>query len=181
MSDTVTELAELLEKADRPADFCVSGVAETFPPALKVEGVGSIALPLLPVQARELIAAAERAPVSMAGYRDHPEVLDMMAKAAIVVVPSRWPEPFGLVALEAMASGAALVCSPRGGLPEVAGEAAIYADPDKIEDIAAALRSLGRDEARRNQLAAAGRVRARQFDLPIVAEQLAGLRRGILG
>ncbi len=62
MSDTVTELAELLEKADRPADFCVSGVAETFPPALKVEGVGSIALPLLPVQARELIAAAERAP-----------------------------------------------------------------------------------------------------------------------
>jgi len=130
---------------------------------------------------QQVRAAAERAPVSMAGYRDHPDVLDMMAKAAIVVVPSRWPEPFGLVALEAMASGAALVCSPRGGLPEVAGDAAIYADPDKIEDIAAALRSLGRDEARRNQLAAAGRVRARQFDLPVVAEQLAGLRRGVLG
>jgi UDP-glucose:(glucosyl)LPS alpha-1,2-glucosyltransferase len=125
-------------------------------------------------------AAAEKAPVSMAGYRDHPDVLAAMAKAAIVVVPSRWPEPFGLVALEAMASGAALVCSPRGGLKEVAGDAAVYADPDKPEEIAAALRSLGRDEARRNQLAAAGRARARMFDLPVIAEQLAGLRRGVL-
>ena len=129
---------------------------------------------------QQVRAAAERAPVSMAGYRDHPEVLDMMAKAAIVVVPSRWPEPFGLVALEAMASGAALVCSPRGGLREVAGDAAIYADPDKPQDIAAALRSLGRDEARRNQAAAAGLARARQFDLPIIADQLTALRRGVL-
>jgi UDP-glucose:(glucosyl)LPS alpha-1,2-glucosyltransferase len=126
-------------------------------------------------------AAAERAPVAMAGYRDHPDVLAAMAKSAIVVVPSRWPEPFGLVALEAMASGAALICSPRGGLPEVAGDAAVYADPERPEEIAAALRRLGRDEAARNQLAAAGRVRARQFDLPVVAEQLAALRRGVLG
>ncbi len=126
-------------------------------------------------------AAAERAPVSMAGYRDHPEVLDAMARAAIVVVPSRWPEPFGLVALEAMASGAALICSPRGGLREVAGDTALYADPDQPQDIAMALRTLGRDEARRNEMAAAGRVRARQFDLPVIAEQLAALRRGVLG
>ena len=126
-------------------------------------------------------AAAEKAPVAMAGYRDHPEVLEAMARAAIVVVPSRWPEPFGLVALEAMASGAALICSPRGGLPEVAGNVALYADPDKPEEIAAAIRSLGRDEVRRNQLAVAGRARARQFDLPVIAAQLAGLRRGVLG
>lgn len=126
-------------------------------------------------------AAAERVPVVMAGYRDHPEVLDAMARAAIVVVPSRWPEPFGLVALEAMASGAALVCSPRGGLREVAGDAAMYADPDRPEEIAAALRTLGRDEARRNAMAEAGRARAKQFDLPAVAEQLAALRRGLIG
>ena len=76
-------------------------------------------------------AAAERAGVRMLGYRDHPDVLAAMSRAAIVVVPSRWPEPFGLVALEAMACGAALICSPRGGLPEVAGDAAVYADPDR--------------------------------------------------
>ena len=52
-----------------------------------------------------------------------------MARAAIVVVPSRWSEPFGLTALEALACGAALLCSPRGGLPEVYGQAAQRIDP----------------------------------------------------
>ncbi|MDR3530930.1 MAG: glycosyltransferase family 4 protein [Rhodopila sp.] len=126
-------------------------------------------------------AAAEGANVRMLGYRDHPEVLAAMARAAIVVVPSRWPEPFGLVALEALASGAALICSPRGGLPEVAGNAALYADPEEPAEMAAAIRTLGRDEPRRAALAEAGRQRAQQFDVPVIAAQLAALRRNILG
>ena len=125
-------------------------------------------------------AAAEAANVRMLGYRDHPEVLAAMARAAIVVVPSRWPEPFGLVALEALASGAALICSPRGGLPEVAGDAAVYANPDDPAEIAAAIRMLGRDEASRARLAEAGRRRARQFDVPLIAARLAALRQDIL-
>ncbi|MGE0222482.1 MAG: glycosyltransferase family 4 protein [Acetobacteraceae bacterium] len=126
-------------------------------------------------------AAAEAATVQVLGYRDHPDVLAAMARAAIVVVPSRWQEPFGLVALEALASGAALICSPRGGLPEVAGDAAVYADPDQPGALAAALRGLAGDEPRRQQLALAGRERARLFDVPVIAGRLAGLRREILG
>ena len=126
-------------------------------------------------------AAADAAQVRMAGYRDHPEVLDAMARTAIMVVPSRWPEPFGLVALEAMASGAAVICSPRGGLPEVMGDTALYADPDNPEEVANAIRTLGRDESRRIAMAAAGRTRARQFDLPVVAAELAALRWDALG
>jgi glycosyltransferase involved in cell wall biosynthesis len=121
-------------------------------------------------------AAAHAAHVRMLGYRDHPEVLTAMSRAAIVVVPSRWAEPFGLVALEALATGAALICSPRGGLPEVAGDAAIYADPDRPGEIAAAIRSLAVDEPRRIALAEAGRLRARRFDVPAIAAQLAALR-----
>lgn len=124
--------------------------------------------------------AAKAAGVAMLGYRDHPEVLAAMARAAIVVVPSRWPEPFGLVALEALASGAALVCSPRGGLPEVAGDAASYADPDHPEGIAAAVRALAGDEARRDAMAAAGRERARRFDVTVVGPRLASLRSRVL-
>jgi len=124
---------------------------------------------------------AEGAGVRMLGYRDHPEVLTAMTRAAIVVVPSRWAEPFGLVALAAMASGAALICSPRGGLPEVAGDAAIYAGPDRPADIAAAIRALAGDESRRAALAEAGRQRARQFDVPVITTQLADLRREVLG
>ena len=63
--DTATitdDLASLLAKARRPGDFHVSGVVETFPPGLSVEGVGEIALPLLPFQAEQLVAAASAAP-----------------------------------------------------------------------------------------------------------------------
>jgi glycosyltransferase involved in cell wall biosynthesis len=121
-------------------------------------------------------AAAEGANVRMLGYRDHTEVLAAMARAAIVVVPSRWPEPFGLVALEALASGAALICSPRGGLPEVAGDVALYANPDDPAEIAAAIRTLCGDEGRRAALMDAGRQRASQFDVPVIAAQLAAIR-----
>ncbi|WP_428487232.1 glycosyltransferase family 4 protein [Rhodopila sp.] len=125
-------------------------------------------------------ALAESAGVRMLGYRDHPEVLAAMARAAIVVVPSRWAEPFGLVALEALASGAALICSRRGALPEVAGDAAVYADPDHSAEIAAAIGMLAHDESRRTAMAAAGRQRARQFDVAVVVQKLAALRRDVL-
>lgn len=125
-------------------------------------------------------AAAEGAHVRMLGYRDHPEVLLAMARAAIIVVPSRWPEPFGLVALEALASGAALICSARGGLPEVAGDAAVYVNPDEPAEIAAAIRSLGLDEGRRAALAQAGWQRVQQFDVKAIAARLAALRHDVL-
>jgi len=62
MSLLTTDLADVLAKARRPGDFYVSGAIETFPPGLTVQGVGDIALPLLPVQARQIIAAAAQAP-----------------------------------------------------------------------------------------------------------------------
>jgi len=62
MSSTATDLARLLNGVERPGDFCTGGVCETFPPGLEVDGVGPIALPLLPVQAEQLVAVAERAP-----------------------------------------------------------------------------------------------------------------------
>jgi UDP-glucose:(glucosyl)LPS alpha-1,2-glucosyltransferase len=129
---------------------------------------------------RRVRDAALAVGVGLSGYRDHPEVLVALASAAIVVVPSRWQEPFGLVALEAMASGAALICAPRGGLPEVAGDAALYAEPDDPVALADAILALARDGGRRELLAAAGRSRARLFDLQPTLASLAALRRAIL-
>jgi glycosyltransferase involved in cell wall biosynthesis len=125
--------------------------------------------------------AARQAGVTLLGYREHPAVLAAVLAASIVVVPSRWQEPFGLTALEAMACGAALICAPRGGLPEVAGEAALYADPDDPAALADAILALACDPARRDRLAAAGLARSRQFDLPPTLASLASLRRAILG
>lgn len=124
--------------------------------------------------------AAAAAGVSMFGYRDHPAVLQAMARASIVVMPSRWPEPFGLVAVEAMASGAALIASPRGALAEVCGEAALFADPDDIPAMAAAIRLLGADENRRHAIAEAGRIRAQLFSASVIAPRLAELRHRVV-
>jgi UDP-glucose:(glucosyl)LPS alpha-1,2-glucosyltransferase len=129
---------------------------------------------------RMVRGTATAAGIAMPGYRDYPAVLDAMARAAIVVVPSRWPEPFGLTAVEALASGAALVSSPRGGLPEIGGNVAVYIDPDDAGSIASVLSDLAQDPARLEVLGEAGRQRAKQFDAPVIAAQLAELRRGVL-
>jgi glycosyltransferase involved in cell wall biosynthesis len=52
----------------------------------------------------------------------------------LAFVPSVSQEPFGLVALEALASGCAVIASNRGGLPEVCGSAAWLIDPE--DDVA---------------------------------------------
>jgi UDP-glucose:(glucosyl)LPS alpha-1,2-glucosyltransferase len=130
--------------------------------------------------ARLTRAAAESAGVRMLGYRDRDYVLRAMTRAAIVVVPSRWQEPFGLVALEALACGAALICADRGGLREVAGDAALYVDADDPAALGAAIRALADDPARCLALGEAGRARAPQFDAPVIAARLAELRREVL-
>jgi UDP-glucose:(glucosyl)LPS alpha-1,2-glucosyltransferase len=129
---------------------------------------------------RNLRPLAKSAGVAMHGYRPHPDVLAAMARAAVVVVPSRWPEPFGLTALEAMACGAALAYAPRGGLPEVAGTAGLAIDPDDPTAMADALVKLCADPARLASLGAQGRVRAAAFDLPRAAAALDALRGAML-
>ncbi|MGB8700209.1 MAG: 2OG-Fe(II) oxygenase [Thermosynechococcaceae cyanobacterium] len=62
MSSITTELAEVLSTVQRPGNFYVAGTTEIFAPRLEVEGVGPIALPLLPVQVEQLVAIAEPAP-----------------------------------------------------------------------------------------------------------------------
>jgi len=123
-----------------------------------------------------LAPQAAAAGIVMRGYMPHAEVLKAMAQAAIVVVPSRWAEPFGLTALEAMASGAALICSRRGGLPEVAGQAALYADPDEPGALEAAMTRLMDDAALRARMAVLGLERAPLFDATRARARLLALR-----
>ena len=62
MTSITSDFADLLKKVRRPGDFFVSGMAELMAPRLEVEGVGPLALPLLPVQAEQLKAVAAPAP-----------------------------------------------------------------------------------------------------------------------
>ena len=56
------DLAAVLSKVRRPGDFFATGATELLAPLLEVERVGPVALPLLPIQAKELIGVADPAP-----------------------------------------------------------------------------------------------------------------------
>ncbi len=122
---------------------------------------------------RMLRATAEPASIAMMGYRDHPDVMAAMARAAIVVIPNRGPDPSGRRALEAMANGAAVICCAEGALPEVGGDAVIFA---KAPELAAVIRSLGSDPRHLATLGEAGRQRAMHFDLPRIGQLLQTIR-----
>ena len=93
--------------------------------------------------------------------RDQPHavVREAFRNAAIALVPSRFAEPFGRTAIEAMAGGGALICSLRGGLKEIAEGVSLAIDPDDPASIANAITRLIQDEALRHRLAEEGRKR----------------------
>jgi glycosyltransferase involved in cell wall biosynthesis len=53
------------------------------------------------------------------GEIGHDEKVDLLRRAKAVLFPIDWPEPFGLVMVEAMASGTPVIGTPRGSVPEV--------------------------------------------------------------
>nr|WP_232228030.1 glycosyltransferase [Asaia astilbis] len=64
-----------------------------------------------------------------------------------------------------MASGAAVIASPRGGLPEVVGNAALLALPDDGDALEQAMLSLINDPDLRADYMARGRAQAQKFDV----------------
>jgi glycogen(starch) synthase len=63
--------------------------------------------------------------INFTGSKCPEEIALLLNAHKILVVPSQWPEPFGIVVLEAMASGCVIVASEAGGLPEVVGRCGI--------------------------------------------------------
>jgi glycosyltransferase involved in cell wall biosynthesis len=103
--------------------------------------------------------------VHFAGWVPHGELTRFYVDAALTVVPSRWPEPFGMVGIEAMARGRPVVGFAVGGIPdwledEVTG--LLVPEADTVAMAAAIGRLLG-DPALRLRLgeAAVQRVRER--------------------
>ncbi|MBB3898240.1 glycosyltransferase family 4 protein [Roseococcus suduntuyensis] len=170
--------------AEKGADSFVAACARALPrlPGWRAEMVGDAWFggradtPFVTT----LRGQAEAAGVEMLGYLDHAATLARMARASIIVMPNRWAEPFGRVAQEALGAGAALVASRRGGLPEAAGEAALYADPDEPAAIAEAIHHLATHPEERACRVEMGRAHLEGFLLPAIARRWAALREGLL-
>jgi alpha-1,3-rhamnosyl/mannosyltransferase len=106
-----------------------------------------------------VVVGPERAPeepgLVNAGSVDDRTWAVLLAGADALCYPTRY-EGFGLPALEACASGTAVVCARVGALAEVLGDAAEWAESPTVEAIAAALTRVLADTERRHELEAAG-------------------------
>ena len=106
---------------------------------------------------------ADGIPVHMPGFVDRYALPDALRQAHINVVPSRWPEPFGLVTPEGMACGLATVGSRTGGTPEIIADAGFLFERDDADALAAHLERLICDEPLRAEYSRRARTRAEWF------------------
>ncbi|HEY1863749.1 MAG TPA: glycosyltransferase family 4 protein [Roseiarcus sp.] len=110
------------------------------------------------------------------------EVKAAWERAAIGMVLTTGPEPFGRTALEALASGAALITSGRGGLAEICGPCGVTVEPSDADGVAAALGQLLDEPERRAELARAGRERVEKlYDIRTIARQMDDFVKACLG
>jgi glycosyltransferase involved in cell wall biosynthesis len=112
--------------------------------------------------------------VVVLGPRPHAEVMAAWARCSVAVVPSILPEPFGLVTLEAMATGRPVIASGHGGLTDVVadGESGLLVPPGDARALGAALGLLLADADLRASMGEAGRRRAARFTPAVVLPAL---------
>lgn len=115
------------------------------------------------------------------GWVDDRELHSLYAVADLCIIPSIY-EPFGLVALEAMASGCVCIVADTGGLreivPETAGLRFTARDPEALR--LAVERALT-DAALRAELVDEAREHVRRFDWDEIADHTLALYAGLLG
>jgi glycosyltransferase involved in cell wall biosynthesis len=123
---------------------------------------------------RQLVPSRYQAQLHFLGKVPHEQLVAHYQQATVVVVPSRW-ESFGLVAVEAMACGRAVVVSAAGGLAEVVedGVSGLQCPVDDSQAFAAAVARLLSDSGLRARLGAAARQRVEQlYAIERVCDQL---------
>lgn len=101
-------------------------------------------------------------------------------RAAVVAVPSLWPEPFGMVGVEAMARGRPVVASATGGIPEwlADGETGLLTPPGDVRALASALeRLLGHPDLRARMGAAGAEHVRRRFTADVHVARIEEINR----
>jgi glycosyltransferase involved in cell wall biosynthesis len=113
------------------------------------------------------------------GHLPNEEVMAHYRRAAIVALPSLWPEPLARTAIEALAYGCAVLAYPSGGLPEVLHGRGLLVEPASPEALAEALGRLIADDALRARLQDQA-WRDYPFDIQALAASIDDLREAIL-
>jgi glycosyltransferase involved in cell wall biosynthesis len=113
-------------------------------------------------------------------YVERDRMAAVYSQARALIFPS-WLEGFGLPILESMACGTPVVTSGRSAMPEVAGPAGVYVDPESAHGIATGAASLVEDKDHHRRLAGLSRERARRFSWGDAAAATANVFRRAAG
>ena len=156
------------------------------PGAQLVLCAGQADTPELAAEVDELVGAltaARSGVILISGMLAKREVIQLLSHARVFACPSVY-EPLGIVNLEAMACGAAVVASRVGGIPEVVvdGETGLLVPPGDPEALAETMNVLVRDPDLAAEMGRRGRARAAaEFDWAAIAVQTAELYRDLTG
>jgi glycosyltransferase involved in cell wall biosynthesis len=110
---------------------------------------------------------------------DDTELKNIYRVASAFVFPSLW-EGFGIPLLEAMASRLPIVTSRTSALPEIAQDAAVYADPHDPEDIATKIIHVLKDHSLRDKLVSAGEKRVKFFSWEKAAAEALNFYKSVM-
>ncbi len=129
---------------------------------------------------KQLEKRAAGLPVEFVGFVS---LADFFQKTDVLIVPS-WEEPFGIVLLEAMASGIPVIATNRGGPVDIISSPleGVLVPPRDPCALANAIQSLSADEERRSAIIRNARERVeKHFDIRIVVPQIEALYERIRG
>jgi glycosyltransferase involved in cell wall biosynthesis len=73
--------------------------------------------------------------VNFTGSLNGKELMEKISEHKYMLIPSRWKEPFGVVALEGLACGCVPIVSDGGGLPDAIGEAGLVFKRGDLDDL----------------------------------------------
>jgi glycosyltransferase involved in cell wall biosynthesis len=119
--------------------------------------------------------------VVFAGALDGEALVKALNSAAILVVPSLYDEPFGIVALEGIACGCAVIASAGGGLPEAVGPCGLTFPNGDAERLAASMAQLVASAGAREQLTARAPDHLRHFTTEAIAARYLRLFQAAAG
>lgn len=106
------------------------------------------------------------------GSLDPHEVGAAYRAADCVIFPSEWPEPFGLVPLEAMECGTPVIATGVGGSADFLDDRVncLLFEPGNPSSLAAAVEEMAADKVLRSKLRARGRATAQSYDVAHMAD-----------
>ncbi|MEJ8817522.1 glycosyltransferase family 4 protein [Lacibacter sp. H407] len=109
--------------------------------------------------------------VILTGYLEKKELAALVASAYAMVYPSFF-EGFGVPPLEALQCHVPAIVSNNSAMPEVGGDAYLYIDPERVDDMAEKMLLIYKDEALRSRLIENGKKRLPQFSWDAAAEKM---------